>query len=95
MYAGASRGGKATSSGPSKQPTSDSQRAYKACIPCRTRKAKCDLAGNDRPPCVRCRREMRECVFSSERAWNSKRQKTDAGGMHGVYERPMSWQSDH
>jgi len=58
------------------------QRAYKACIPCRKRKAKCDISGgSDRaegPPCARCRREHRQCVFTAERSWNPrKRQKTE------------------
>ncbi len=54
------------------------QRAYKACIQCRKRKARCDLGGTSSPPCARCRREHRECVFSSERSYNSvKRHKND------------------
>ncbi|PWY78263.1 C6 transcription factor [Aspergillus heteromorphus CBS 117.55] len=50
------------------------QRTYKACLSCRQRKAKCDL-GTDAdglpvgPPCAKCRREQRECVFSEKRAW--------------------------
>lgn len=50
------------------------QRAYKACISCRQRKAKCEL-GVDAdglplgPPCSRCRREQKQCVFSEKRAW--------------------------
>ncbi|KAJ5648738.1 hypothetical protein N7490_005110 [Penicillium lividum] len=56
------------------------QRTYKACIPCRQRKAKCDLgAGPDGlpigPPCARCRREMRECVFPEKRAWERSRKR--------------------
>ncbi len=51
------------------------QRAYKACTGCRKRKAKCELvAGTTGPPCVKCRRELRECIFTAERAW-AKRQK--------------------
>ncbi|KAF9888678.1 hypothetical protein FE257_008436 [Aspergillus nanangensis] len=50
------------------------QRTYKACIACRQRKAKCDLTiGPDGvslgPPCAKCRREQRSCVFSEKRAW--------------------------
>ncbi|KAJ5894930.1 hypothetical protein N7495_006621 [Penicillium taxi] len=57
------------------------QRTYKACIPCRQRKAKCDLGtGPDGlptgPPCARCRREMRECVFPEKRAWERSRKRT-------------------
>lgn len=55
------------------------QRAYKACILCRKRKARCDLGERDGPPCMRCRRELRECIFSSERAWTKKRQKLGNG----------------
>jgi len=56
----------------------DFKRAYKACINCRQRKAKCILgAGPDggelKPPCQRCKREMRECVFRSERSWVKRR----------------------
>jgi hypothetical protein len=56
------------------------QRAYKACIGCRKRKAKCDLSSSGQPPCARCRREHRECIFPAERSGNpKKRQKL---GMH-------------
>ncbi|KAJ5731890.1 hypothetical protein N7493_003371 [Penicillium malachiteum] len=56
------------------------QRTYKACIPCRQRKAKCDLGtGPDGlpigPPCARCRREMRDCVFPEKRAWERSRKR--------------------
>ena len=61
----------------------DYQRAYKACIPCRKRKAKCNLTGDNEsgvpegPPCARCRREHRECIFSAERNYNAKRARTE------------------
>ncbi|PYH34316.1 putative C6 transcription factor [Aspergillus neoniger CBS 115656] len=50
------------------------QRTYKACLSCRQRKAKCDLGTDSEglplgPPCAKCRREQRECVFSEKRAW--------------------------
>ncbi|KAL4949278.1 hypothetical protein BDW69DRAFT_188468 [Aspergillus filifer] len=59
------------------------QRTYKACIPCRQRKAKCDLgelsdgspAG---PPCAKCRREQRQCVFSETRAWERRKKRESA-----------------
>ncbi|KAJ5825596.1 hypothetical protein N7474_002734 [Penicillium riverlandense] len=56
------------------------QRTYKACIPCRQRKAKCDLGtGPDGlpigPPCARCRRELRQCVFPEKRAWERSRKR--------------------
>ncbi|KAF2755155.1 hypothetical protein EJ05DRAFT_494195 [Pseudovirgaria hyperparasitica] len=52
------------------------QRAYKACIPCRKRKAKCDVPDAG-PPCQRCRRELRECIFSDERSWTKKRKRDE------------------
>ncbi|PWY91903.1 C6 transcription factor [Aspergillus sclerotioniger CBS 115572] len=53
------------------------QRTYKACLSCRQRKAKCDLGTDSEglpvgPPCAKCRREQRECVFSEKRAWERK-----------------------
>lgn len=55
------------------------KRVYQACIPCRRRKVKCDLGSVDNPgdpPCVRCRRESKECFFSATR----RKRKTDEGG---------------
>ncbi|KAF4544530.1 C6 transcription factor [Lasiodiplodia theobromae] len=54
------------------------QRAYKACVPCRKRKARCEVAvppdgGVPGPPCMRCKRALRECVFTEERAWKKQR----------------------
>lgn len=49
----------------------DFQRVYKACDSCRKKKIRCvlgDSKGPPGPPCVRCRREMRECVISTERS---------------------------
>ncbi|KAH8880446.1 hypothetical protein GQ53DRAFT_538315 [Thozetella sp. PMI_491] len=46
------------------------KRVYQACIPCRRRKVRCDLGSVDHPhdpPCVRCRRESKECFFSATR----------------------------
>ncbi|EED23102.1 C6 transcription factor, putative [Talaromyces stipitatus ATCC 10500] len=48
----------------------DFQRAYKACLSCRQKKAKCDIG--PAPPCARCRREQRRCVFSEKRSWARK-----------------------
>ncbi|KAL7419170.1 hypothetical protein Q5752_006006 [Cryptotrichosporon argae] len=42
------------------------KRGYRACVHCRLRKAKCDLGdvnAPSEPPCTRCRREQRNCVF--------------------------------
>ncbi|KAL4886975.1 hypothetical protein BJY04DRAFT_204590 [Aspergillus karnatakaensis] len=59
------------------------QRTYKACIPCRQRKAKCDLGEHSDgtpigPPCAKCRREQRQCVFSESRAWERKKKRADS-----------------
>ncbi|PVH96279.1 hypothetical protein DM02DRAFT_128401 [Periconia macrospinosa] len=56
---------------PPPQPASAQHtRTYQACIPCRRRKVRCDLGPVDNPhdpPCVRCRRESKECFFSATR----------------------------
>ncbi|CAM1510023.1 Fc.00g003580.m01.CDS01 [Cosmosporella sp. VM-42] len=55
------------------------KRVYQACIPCRRRKVRCDLGSVDNPhdpPCVRCRRESKECFFSATR----RKRKTDDDG---------------
>lgn len=42
------------------------KRNYSACLNCRLRKVKCDLGSVDNPhdpPCARCKRERRECIF--------------------------------
>lgn len=52
------------------QPAAQHKRVYQACIPCRRRKVRCDLGSVDNPhdpPCVRCRRESKECYFSATR----------------------------
>lgn len=56
----------------SQHPSQQAQhkRVYQACIPCRRRKVRCDLGSVDNPndpPCVRCRRESKECYFSATR----------------------------
>lgn len=40
-------------------------RTYVACVSCRARKVKCILT--DSPPCAKCKREHRECIFDTER----------------------------
>jgi hypothetical protein len=40
-------------------------RTYVACVSCRARKVKCILT--DLPPCAKCKREHRECIFDTER----------------------------
>lgn len=81
-------GGFNVPNGPSDDPNAPQQgqqrqlpqhkRVYQACIPCRRRKVKCDLGSVDNPgdpPCVRCRRESKECYFSPTR----RKRKTDDG----------------
>lgn len=46
------------------------RRTYQACISCRSRKVKCDLGPVDNPhdpPCARCKRELKKCIFSSNK----------------------------
>ncbi|KXL48473.1 MAG: hypothetical protein FE78DRAFT_87181 [Acidomyces sp. 'richmondensis'] len=66
------------------------QRTYQACIPCRRRKVRCDLGSVDNPhdpPCVRCRREAKECFFSATRRRNNKQGTgTDIADEEDVYE---------
>ncbi|ORY35773.1 hypothetical protein BCR39DRAFT_512070 [Naematelia encephala] len=53
------------------------KRGYRACVHCRLRKAKCDLGDPNfpsEPPCSRCRREQRMCVFLP-----SKRKRRNSG----------------
>ncbi|KXX75983.1 Transcriptional activator ARO80 [Madurella mycetomatis] len=57
-------------------------RRHAACIPCRRRKVRCDLGSVDDPhdpPCVRCRRESKECYFSATR----RKRKVDDGSLDG------------
>ncbi|KAH7374667.1 transcriptional activator ARO80 [Plectosphaerella cucumerina] len=56
------------------------KRVYQACIPCRRRKVRCDLGSVDNPhdpPCVRCRRESKECFFSATRRKRKNEDGTD------------------
>lgn len=59
------------------------RRVYQACIPCRRRKVRCDLGSVDNPhdpPCVRCRRESKECYFSATR----RKRKADDEDLSGA-----------
>ncbi|KAI9894371.1 MAG: hypothetical protein M1814_003127 [Vezdaea aestivalis] len=63
------------------------KRTYQACIPCRKRKVRCDLGSVDNPhdpPCVRCRRESKECYFSATR--RKRKPNDDTGSGEGEYE---------
>lgn len=56
------------------------KRSYKACLNCRTRKIKCDLGSPNNPmdpPCARCRRERKDCVFVESRRGVSGKKKKD------------------
>src|SRR2546421_9403469 len=67
-----------------KDPPAQHKRTYQACIPCRRRKVRCDLGSVDNPhdpPCVRCRRESKECFFSATR-----RKRRPADGSDGLLE---------
>ncbi|KIY72965.1 hypothetical protein CYLTODRAFT_417473 [Cylindrobasidium torrendii FP15055 ss-10] len=55
-----------------------SARAFRACLHCRSRKARCDLGNIDSPkdpPCARCRRERVKCEFAPSRRGGSRRKK--------------------
>ncbi|KAJ9125495.1 hypothetical protein QFC22_000456 [Naganishia vaughanmartiniae] len=55
-------------------------RSYRACINCRTHKTKCDLGDVNNPippPCSRCKRERKECVFGESK--RGGRANIDAG----------------
>ncbi|KAH8821271.1 hypothetical protein F5884DRAFT_82009 [Xylogone sp. PMI_703] len=63
----------------------DAMRAYRACLNCRNRKCKCDLAINGgRPPCRRCQRELRECILGGSNRGGRrvrKKPKLSEGGL--------------
>ncbi|KAL3467012.1 hypothetical protein BJX64DRAFT_205298 [Aspergillus heterothallicus] len=56
------------------------KRGYIACVRCRSRKVRCVL--DSEPPCAKCRREHRQCVFRTERMSHRRRQ-------------PPSWAKEH
>ena len=50
------------------------RRSYKACLSCRAKKVRCDLGPFDNPhppPCIRCKREQRECLFTTKNGESS------------------------
>ncbi|WWC72160.1 uncharacterized protein I206_106120 [Kwoniella pini CBS 10737] len=60
------------------------KRGYRACLHCRSRKAKCDLGDIDAPsspPCSRCKRESRECVFAPSRRGGNNRKRNRKGSL--------------
>ncbi|KAL4973976.1 hypothetical protein BDW66DRAFT_168129 [Aspergillus desertorum] len=60
------------------------QRAYKACIPCRRRKVKCETESGSHQPCRRCRKLCLECRFSPKQPWSRKKNNRE-GGTQVVY----------
>lgn len=59
------------------------RRQYKACLHCRVRKQRCDLGPLDRPgppPCKRCAREGKECVFAKQNRGGKKPRSRNAKG---------------
>lgn len=68
--AGSNNPSSSTPNPPAQPSSAQHKRVYQACIPCRRRKVRCDLGSVDNPhdpPCVRCRRESKECYFSATR----------------------------
>ena len=71
---------------PTSPPAASHKRTYQACIPCRQRKVRCDLGPVDAPhdpPCVRCRREKKNCYFTPTR----RKRKADAEDEQGASSR--------
>ena len=61
------------------------RRVYKACLTCQKRKSKCELDENAYAtgrPCLRCRREMKECVFVEKRATPKRRKRSTNESMN-------------
>ncbi|KAL5343183.1 hypothetical protein BJX70DRAFT_408806 [Aspergillus crustosus] len=54
------------------------QRAYKACIPCRHRKVKCELESDFQRPCKRCRKMSLDCRFRTKQPWSRTNKKSDS-----------------
>ncbi|KAF2085826.1 hypothetical protein K490DRAFT_11192, partial [Saccharata proteae CBS 121410] len=71
------------------------ERAYKACVQCRQRKARCEVevgpGGTLAGPCQRCRRMLKECVFTEERAWKGQKRSADDEATNGVSRRRTSF----
>ncbi|PWZ00939.1 hypothetical protein BCV70DRAFT_199308 [Testicularia cyperi] len=70
------------------------QRSFKACDGCRTKKVKCelgDLAAPSEPPCARCKREMRPCLFTMStrgRGPKARSSRSHAFGAHHLAKNP-------
>lgn len=48
------------------------RRGYVACLSCRARKVRCVLGSE--PPCAKCRREHRECLFQKQERTGKRRE---------------------
>lgn len=75
---------------PTTRRSKDFQRVYKACESCRKKKIRCVLDGTGnppQPPCARCKRELRECIFSPERSYR----KRDGGQGQGRLGKDCEW----
>ncbi|KAJ9477164.1 Transcriptional activator ARO80 [Pseudozyma hubeiensis] len=74
----------------------DFQRSFKACDGCRTKKVKCelgDLAAPSEPPCARCKREMRPCLFTMStrgRGPKARSSRSQAFGAHHLAKNPRT-----
>ncbi|SNX81333.1 related to ARO80 - positive transcription regulator of ARO9 and ARO10 [Melanopsichium pennsylvanicum] len=72
------------------------QRSFKACDGCRTKKVKCelgDLAAPSEPPCARCKREMRPCLFTMStrgRGPKARSSRSQAFGVHHLAKNPRT-----
>lgn len=83
-----------TPGGSSRSPrrANEFQRVYKACEPCRRKKIRCvpdDSRDPPGPPCLRCRRELKECVFSTERS--TRRRQARRQKANSAYGRCSVW----
>lgn len=74
----------------------DFQRSFKACDGCRTKKVRCelgDLAAPSEPPCARCKREMRPCIFTMStrgRGPKARSSRSQAFGAHHLAKNPRT-----
>ncbi|KAL2800682.1 hypothetical protein BJX66DRAFT_321619 [Aspergillus keveii] len=60
------------------------QRAYKACIPCRRRKVKCEpIVSGSEELCKRCQKMGLECQFSAKQPWAREKRERRRRGVSG------------
>ncbi|PWN52545.1 hypothetical protein IE53DRAFT_409352 [Violaceomyces palustris] len=79
------------------------QRSFKACDACRAKKIKCDLGALDapsEPPCIRCRREGRPCLFTRSTRGRAPKSRSSRSGTgrssveHGTPSRSIRFEGD-